>query len=146
MNICRYVTGEAHAVSWRRLYTVQFLKCNVDSWLHCYRRNYCSMVKRNNVCDYGLLSGRAKHSQRHTSQHTSLSQVNPLKTKRRMLYLKTQSVPRCKHFSSRLQNQSIYAVSDASRCLFSDNYKTHEYRLGRAYNCWMLNWWCITWQ
>jgi len=27
---------------------------------------------------------------------------NPLKTKRRLLYLKTQSVPRCKHFSSRL--------------------------------------------
>jgi len=28
--------------------------------------------------------------------------VVPLKTKRRLLYLKTQSVPRCKHFSSRL--------------------------------------------
>ena len=28
--------------------------------------------------------------------------VNPLKTKRRLLYLKTQSVPRSKHFSSRL--------------------------------------------
>jgi len=27
---------------------------------------------------------------------------NPLKTKRRPLYLKTQSVPRCKHFSFRL--------------------------------------------
>ena len=27
---------------------------------------------------------------------------NPLKTKRRRLYLKTQSVPRSKHFSSRL--------------------------------------------
>ena len=28
--------------------------------------------------------------------------INPLQTKRRPLYLKTQSVPRCKHFSSRL--------------------------------------------
>jgi len=28
--------------------------------------------------------------------------INPLKMKRRLLYLKTQSVPRCKHFSSRL--------------------------------------------
>jgi hypothetical protein len=28
--------------------------------------------------------------------------LNPLQTKRRPLYLKTQSVPRCKHFSSRL--------------------------------------------
>ena len=27
---------------------------------------------------------------------------SPLKTKRSLLYLKTQSVPRCKHFSSRL--------------------------------------------
>jgi len=28
--------------------------------------------------------------------------INPLKPKRRPLYLKTQSVPRSKHFSSRL--------------------------------------------
>jgi len=28
--------------------------------------------------------------------------INPLQTKRRPLYLETQSVPRCKHFSSRL--------------------------------------------
>ena len=28
--------------------------------------------------------------------------ISPLKPKRRLLYLKTQSVPRCKHFSSRL--------------------------------------------
>jgi hypothetical protein len=33
---------------------------------------------------------------------TILSAINPLKTKRRQLYLKTQSVPRSKHFSSRL--------------------------------------------
>ena len=30
------------------------------------------------------------------------SSINPLKTKRRLLYLKTQFVPRSKHFSSRL--------------------------------------------
>ena len=28
--------------------------------------------------------------------------INPLKTKRRLLYLKTQFVPRSKHFSTRL--------------------------------------------
>jgi len=31
-----------------------------------------------------------------------LKQINPLKMKRRLLYLKTQSIPCCKHFSSRL--------------------------------------------
>ena len=32
----------------------------------------------------------------------SSSSINPLKTKRRLLYLETQFVPRSKHFSSRL--------------------------------------------
>jgi hypothetical protein len=45
-------------------------------------------------------------SQRHllkTLAHRAVQlRFIPLKTKRRPLYLKTQSVPRCKHFSSRL--------------------------------------------
>ena len=54
--------------------------------------------------------------------------INPLNTKRRLFYLKTQFVPRSKHFSSLgYKNQSVYAVSGASRCLFSDKYKTHKY-------------------
>ena len=69
---------------------------------------------------------------------------NPLQTKRRPLYLKPQSLPRCKHFLSGYKNQSVYAVSGTSRCLFSDKYKTHKYSVGRAYSCWMLNCWCIT--
>jgi hypothetical protein len=38
----------------------------------------------------------------HTPTHSYdvSDKINPLKTKRRPLYLKTQSVPRCKHFSS----------------------------------------------
>jgi len=43
---------------------------------------------------------------------------NPLQTKRRPLYLKTQSVPRSKHFISVIKNQSVFAVSGTSRCLF----------------------------
>ena len=43
------------------------------------------------------------------------------------------------------KNQSVYAVSGTSRCLFSDKYRTYKYSVGRAYSCWMLNWWCITW-
>ena len=49
--------------------------------------------------------------------------VNPLNTKRRLLYLKTQVVPRSKHFHLSYKNQSVYAVNGASRCLFSDEHK-----------------------
>ena len=48
-------------------------------------------------------------------------------------------------FNLGYKNQSVYAVSGTSRCLFSDKYKTHKYSLGRTYSCWMLNCWRITW-
>ena len=41
----------------------------------------------------------------HTARYILVAKnvrINPLKTKRRLLYLKTQFVPRSKHFSSRL--------------------------------------------
>ena len=43
-----------------------------------------------------------------------------------MLYLKTQFLPAVNTFHLGCKNQSVYAVSGTSRCLFSDKYKTHK--------------------
>ena len=51
-----------------------------------------------------------------------VANINPLKKKRRLIYLKTQSLPRCKHYYLGFKNQSFYAVSGTSRSLFSDNH------------------------
>jgi len=69
----------------------------------------------------------------------SCTYFNPWKEKRRLLYLKTQSVPRSKHFSSRLYKPTILCLWGRSHCLFSDKYQAHKYGVGRAYSCWMLN-------
>jgi len=53
--------------------------------------------------------------------------IDPLKTKRRPLYLKTQSVRAVNTFHLDYKNQSVYTVSCTSRCLFLDKYKTHKY-------------------
>ena len=47
---------------------------------------------------------------------------NTLKTKLRLFYLKTQFVPRSKHYSTGYKNHSVYAESSTSRCLFLDKY------------------------
>ena len=43
---------------------------------------------------------------------------NPLNTKLRPLYLNTQSVPRCKHFSSLYKNQSVYSYCSSMYSYF----------------------------
>jgi hypothetical protein len=59
------------------------------------------------------------------------AEFNPLKMNRRLLYLKTQFVPRSRHFQVGYENQFIMLV-DPSRCLISDKYKTHKYCVNRA--------------
>ena len=46
--------------------------------------------------------------------------INPLKTKRRLLYLRPRSYRAVNTFHLGYKNQSVYAVSGTSRCLFSD--------------------------
>jgi hypothetical protein len=62
---------------------------------------FCSFVKSsNNVFEYaGVLFYYFLEFEEFFFQNYLL--FNPLQTKRRLLYLKAQSVPRCKHFSSR---------------------------------------------
>jgi hypothetical protein len=67
--------------------------------------------------------------------------ISLLKAKPKLLYLKTQFVPRSKHFSSRLL-KPISLCCKWHKSLFV---KTHKYSVGRTYSCWMLNCWCITW-
>jgi hypothetical protein len=52
--------------------------------------------------------------------------INPLKTKRRLLYLKASPYRAVKTFQLGYKNQPVYDVIDTSRCLFSDKYKTHQ--------------------
>jgi hypothetical protein len=66
-------------------------------------------------------------------------QINHLKTKRRLFYLKTQFVPRSKHFSFRLYKPISYVVWGKSRCLFWDIHTTHKYSVVKMYNSWMFN-------
>ena len=60
---------------------------------------YCGRIYKSMLSKYG---GRGEQGIKISSQINRVNNFNPLKTKRRLLYLKTQFVPRSKHFSSRL--------------------------------------------
>ena len=130
---------------------LRFINKNVNYILRSYRYCLCSAIQYTNtftiyclksVHNYMCYNETGTSPQyfphpirtvlpRHSCIHT---EINPLNTKRRPLYLKTHFVPRSKLFLG-YKNQSVYAVSGASRCLFSDKYKTHKYSVGRTYSC-----------
>jgi len=62
-------------------------------------------------------------------------EVSPLKKKRRLLCLRPNLYRAVNTFRLGYKNHPVYAVSDTSRCVFSDKYKTHKYGVGRAYGC-----------
>ena len=72
-------------------------------------RNILREVKRRetnwigHTCLHGKIEGRIEATvRRRRRRNQLLDDINPLNTERRLLYLKTQFVPRSKHFSSRL--------------------------------------------
>ena len=64
------------------------------------------------------------------NQNDRTQSFNPLKKNGRLLYFKAQSYRAVNTFHLGYKNQSVYAVSGTSRCLFSDKYKTHKHRGG----------------
>jgi hypothetical protein len=80
-NLCITVQSFARQVNRRQVISDNF-------HLNSYRiKNKTQCVE---LCRINFLASHNKNN------------INPLKTKRRLPYLKIQFVPRCKHFSSRL--------------------------------------------
>jgi len=88
----------------------QTLPLNMKLYLHSFLTSALDGVSGDYVVLFTLLpairawnhvSWRSSGPKSHCEDHGE-QMINLLKTKRRPLYLKTQSVPRCKHFSSRL--------------------------------------------
>ena len=52
--------------------------------------------------------------------------INPLKTNSRLRYLRPSPYRAVNTFYLGYKNQSVYAVSGTSRCLFSDKYKSAD--------------------
>ena len=67
---------------------------------HFYDISYFSIFRKS--VDESQVSLKSDKNNGYFTWRLMYIYVNPLQTKRRPLYLKTQSVPRCKHFSSRL--------------------------------------------
>ena len=131
-----------------------------SDWLHMVLKNVLSLLRiegKNTMtrsyylkpncilnCDteivviFAYILNKLKVFRIKKEEHTALYN-NPLKTKCRPLYLKTQLVQCSKHYSSSYKNQSLYAVSSTSHCLSSDKYKTQKPGVGRVYNSWMLD-------
>ena len=122
---------QEESITWRN--------CQPVIWTHCnghHQLQNIHICNTNYSIDY-IVNGKYSKCRE--------SWINPLKTKRRPLYLKPSSYRAVNTFLLGYKNQSVYAISGTSRCLYLDKYKAHKYSVGRAYNCWMLNCWFIKW-
>ena len=69
------------------------------------------------------------------SPYADPSTINPFTDEAQIALFKDSPYRAVNTFRLGYKNQSVYAVSGTSRCLFSDKYKTHKYSVGRAYSC-----------
>jgi len=81
-----------------------------------------------------LKRGRNKDGYKIKSTISNRVLIILLKTKRRLFYLKTLPYRAVNTFHLGYKNQSVYAVSGTSRCLFWDKYNTNKYSVGRMCN------------
>ena len=93
VTVCHYVSTGLHRIRPQKLNVTRLAKKLCVLW----KTKIFAVFRR---CMYWA---RWKQStQLQTFWYATKFSINLLKTKRRMIYLKTQFAPRCKHFSSRL--------------------------------------------
>ena len=80
---------------------VSLYKCSIDSTIKllAFQQGFYSVILFKN---YLLIYGNRRMKSHNSKEDDLCLYFNPLKTRRRPLYLKTQFVPRSKHFSSLL--------------------------------------------
>jgi len=80
-----------------QIHVFNFIDCIITTTEKCHCvRNYVLEIQGHNYCPQTQVSLNSAPC------YPSASMFNHSKTKCQVLYLKTQFVPRCKHFSSRL--------------------------------------------
>jgi len=105
----RYVSNVMDLRTFRGLNTDSdnyLLISKIRSRISNARKTYGSYARKfnsENLKSPEISSAYRKELNEYLASHVDDNdEINPLKPKRRPLYLKTQSVPRCKHFSSGL--------------------------------------------
>jgi len=95
-------------------------------------------MEHQNVKDPAIGSKYPKYG---TFRAAVLWSFNPFRTKRNLLYIRNQSVPRCKHFPPRFKKLASWCVKKSSLSVL--RYKTLNVKRApcRSFECW--TWWYV---